>query len=107
MFVIGELNTSKAKLRGEKNQRQGGSLDRTAGLQTCKIIINRNAYALYSMRMRTHSCRRPHNCYMERSQGSHNCHKHESQAVLQLLHGEVTGVAHMSHRQSPQVWKVM
>ncbi len=68
------------------------------------------------------SCRRPHSCYRERSQGvtqlshtgvtqlshtgvtgnttatcrghrgSHNCHTQESQAVAQLLHGEVTGV---------------
>ncbi len=33
------------------------------------VSINRNAHALYSNR--THSCRRPYNCYMEGSQGSH------------------------------------
>ncbi len=99
----------------EKSQRQGGSLDRTAELQTCKVIINKNAHALYSMRMRTHSCRRPHNCYMERSEGSytgvtgsrttvtcrgHRGHTHESQAAAQLLHAEFTGVTRMSHRHS-------
>ncbi len=68
----------------EKSQRQGGFLDRTAELEMCKVIINRNAQALYSMRLRTHNCSRPYNCYMERSQGSHNYHTHETQAVLQL-----------------------
>ncbi len=61
--IMVNLNTSKAKLRG------GRSPDRTAELQSCNVIINRNAHALYSMRMRTHSCRMAHNCYMERSQG--------------------------------------
>ncbi len=32
-------------------------------------------------------------------------HTHESQAVLQLLHGEVTGVTHMSHRQSHNCYR--
>ncbi len=47
MCSNGELNTSRAKLRGanypRESQRQGGSLDRTAKLQACKVIINRNA----------------------------------------------------------------
>ncbi len=94
---IDELNTSKANLRGAKYPiEKGGSLDRTAELQRWKVIINRNAHAVYCMRMRTHSCRRPHNCYVERSHGSHNCHTHESQAVAQLLHAEVTGVTPLS-----------
>ncbi len=52
----------------EKSQRRCGFLDRTAELQTRKVTINRNVHALYSMRICTNSCRRPHNSYMERSQ---------------------------------------
>ncbi len=38
--VGGGLNTSKSKLRGEKKQRQDGSHDSTAELQSRKDIIN-------------------------------------------------------------------
>ncbi len=72
--------------------RQGGSINRTAELQTCKVIIKCTrliSYALKYAYAYTQLLRRE--ATVGHIQQSHSCHIQELQEVTQLLHGLAIG----------------